>query len=321
LSMNILNPVRRELSRVDRLMQEALASPRGELGPMNHHTTRKTGKKLRPAITILFGRMVGMDEGKLLKLAACFELLHTSTLIHDDVIDNAGTRRGQQTHNAVWDNTLAVLYGDYVFSSAMRLAVQLEHVPALYRISDITRNLVSGELLQNANAFRFPPDPATYGEIIRLKTAVLFEGCCSVPAVVAERQDWVQPAERIGTAIGTAFQLIDDCLDYVADQRLGKPRLIDLKEGKATLPVLLALEAGDDIIGTLVEQVFEQRTVSGESAVTLVARLREQGYLAQAVDEARKLVGQALSDVAHFPESRYRSAFEEICRFIIEREF
>lgn len=321
MSINILNPVRRELTRVDRLIRDALASRYGELTPMNHHTTRKTGKKLRPAVTILFGRMVGMDDVKMLKLAACFELLHTSTLIHDDVIDNAGIRRGQETHNAVWDNTLAVLYGDYVFSSAMRLAVQLEHVPALYRISYITRSLVSGELLQNANAYRFPPDPDVYHEIIRLKTAVLFEGCCTIPVVVAGRKEWVPAAERIGTAIGTAFQLIDDCLDFVADQRLGKPRLIDLKEGKATLPVLLGLQADDPVIRELVQQAFETRDVGATEGAALVDRLRERGYLRQAVDEARRFVTQALTETETFPASRFRETFQSICRFIIEREF
>lgn len=321
MGINILNPISTELKQMDAIMREYLKTPYSEVDPLNDHTERKTGKRLRPAITVLFGRMCSLDEERILKLGACFELLHTSTLIHDDVIDNAETRRGQKTHNARWDNTLTVLYGDFVFSSAMQLAVELRDLPALGMISDITRNLVTGELLQHANAYQDPPEREKYDEIIRLKTAILFSGCCAVPVIITQNRQLTDTAAIIGENIGTAFQIIDDCLDYVADERLGKPRLIDLKEGKATLPVLLALEAGDDRVAGIVRSVFESRDISEDQGTELVHILKSDGHLSSALGHARHHIRTALDKLDVFPENRYSNLFRKICNFIIDREF
>ena len=321
MGIDILNPIRGELHRIESLMAIYLKTPYREIGPFNDHTRRKSGKKLRPAITILFGRMCGLDDERTLKLGACLELLHTSTLIHDDVIDNAATRRGQETHNALWDNTLTVLYGDFVFSSAMQLAVELGDLEALRMISSLTRDLVTGELLQHANGYQFPPSRERYNEIIRLKTAVLFSGCCAIPVVMTDNPDLVETAAGIGSGIGSAFQIIDDCLDYMADERLGKPRLIDLKEGKATLPVLLALEAGDGVVSEIVSSVFGCREIDPEQGSALADRLQEGGFLDHALDMARTMIRAAVSDLEAFPAGRYRTTFRKVCDFIIDREF
>ncbi|NOY24157.1 MAG: polyprenyl synthetase family protein [Acidobacteria bacterium] len=321
MSIRVLNPIAGELKQIDRLLAEYLKTPYGEIEPLNFHTVEKTGKKLRPAITILFGRACGLDEERMLKLGACFELLHTSTLIHDDVIDKAGTRRGHATHNAKWDNTLTVLYGDFVFSTAMRLAVELKDIAALEQISRITRELVSGELLQNASAFNFPPVKEKYFEIIRLKTAVLFGGCCGIPLLLCHGREKANIGFEIGENIGLAFQLIDDCLDYIADDKLGKPRLIDLKEGKATLPVLLALEKGNDIVADIVQKVFENREISENSGQKLTRELREGGFLAETIQLAKNRVRQALALLDNFPEDSYTGVFRKICTFITERDF
>ncbi|RLE17618.1 MAG: hypothetical protein DRJ14_06005 [Acidobacteria bacterium] len=321
MSIRVLNPIAGELRQIDRLLAEYLKTPYGEIQPFNSHTLEKTGKKLRPAIAVLFGRICGLDEERMLKLGACFELLHTSTLIHDDVIDNAATRRGHETHNAKWDNTLTVLYGDFVFSSAMRLAVELKDIAALEEISRITRDLVSGELLQNELAFRFPPSREKYFEIIRLKTAVLFGGCCGIPLLLCHGREKSETGFRIGENIGLAFQLIDDCLDYIADDKLGKPRLIDLKEGKATLPVLLALDKDNDTVSDIVKRVFQNRGILPEDGRTLTRELREEGFLAETIQLAKSHIHKALQLLDRFPEDRYTGVFRKICTFITERDF
>ncbi len=321
MSIRVLNPIAGELKQIDKLLAEYLKTPYGEIEPLNFHTVEKTGKKLRPAITILFGRACGLDEERMLKLGACFELLHTSTLIHDDVIDKAGMRRGHATHNAKWDNTLTVLYGDFVFSTAMRLAVELKDIAALEQISRITRELVSGELLQNASAFNFPPVKEKYFEIIRLKTAVLFGGCCGIPLLLCHGRKKSDIGFEIGENIGLAFQLIDDCLDYIADDKLGKPRLIDLKEGKATLPVLLALEKGNDTVADIVQEVFQSREISENDGEKLIRELREGGFLAETIQLAKNRVHRALVLLDSFPEDRYTGVFRKICTFITERDF
>jgi len=320
-SIRVLNPISSELKQIDRLLAEYLKTPLGEIQPLNFHTVEKTGKKLRPAITILFGRICGLDEERMLKLGACFELLHTSTLIHDDVIDNAPTRRGHATHNAKWDNTLSVLYGDFVFSSAMRLAVELKDIGALEEISRITRELVSGELLQNATAFDFPPVQERYFDIIRLKTAVLFGGCCGIPLLLCKGREKADIGFEIGEHIGFAFQLIDDCLDYIADDKLGKPRLIDLEEGKATMPVLLALEKGNATVTHIVKEVFQNRKLSEKDGEKLTLELRDGGFLAETIQLAKDKIHQALSLLDSFPEDRYTGLFRKICTFITERDF
>ncbi|NOZ12233.1 MAG: polyprenyl synthetase family protein [Acidobacteria bacterium] len=321
MSIQVLNPIAGELKQIDRLLAEYLKTPYDEIQSFNTHTLEKTGKKLRPAITILFGHIAGLDMEQILKLGACFELLHTSTLIHDDVIDNAKTRRGHATHNAKWDNTLTVLYGDFVFSSAMRLAVELKHIEALEEISRITRELVSGELLQNATAFRFPPSRERYFEIIRLKTAVLFGGCCGVPIVLQSGRGKAETGFRIGENIGLAFQLIDDCLDYIADDKLGKPRLIDLKEGKATLPVLLALEKNNPVVTAIAKRVFQNREISAADGEILTRELRDRGFLAETIQLAKDRIHGALEQLNGFTENRYTGVFRKICAFITERDF
>ncbi len=321
MSIHVLNPISGELKEIDRLLSEYLSTPYGEIVPLNRHTAEKGGKKLRPAIAILFGHSCGLDEERMLKLGACFELLHTSTLIHDDVIDNATTRRGHDTHNAKWDNTLTVLYGDFVFSSAMRLAVELKDIAALEEISRITRNLVTGELLQNATAFRFPPNQEKYFEIIRLKTAVLFGGCCGIPLLLCHGREKAKVGFDIGEHIGLAFQLIDDCLDYIADEKLGKPRLIDLKEGKATLPVLLALEKENRTVIDIVKRVFKNREISGLDGETLTRELRGGGFLDETIQLAKTHIREALTLLGDFPENRYTATFRKICGFITERDF
>ncbi len=321
MSIQVLNPIAGELKKIEQLLGEYLNTPYSEIQSFNRHTLEKTGKKLRPAITVLFGHISGLGEEQMLKLGACFELLHTSTLIHDDVIDNAETRRGHKTHNVKWDNTLTVLYGDFVFSSAMRLAVELKNIEALEEISRITRELVSGELLQNALAFRFPPSAERYFEVIRLKTAVLFGGCCGVPLVLQHGRDKAETGFKIGENIGLAFQLIDDCLDYIADDKLGKPRLIDLKEGKATLPVLLALEQGNDTVSDIVKRVFRVRDLSEEDGEILTRELRDGGFLSETIRRAKSHVREALNLLNTFQETRHTGVFRKICAFITERDF
>jgi len=322
LEINFFNPISKELKEIDNTIKYYLQADFKNIQSLNKHTISKKGKKLRPAITILFGKIGGLNLDKSLKLGACFELLHTSTLIHDDVIDNAKTRRGQKTHNDIWDNSITVLYGDFVFSSAMRIAVDIGSLQVLDKITSITRDLVSGELLQLSNTYNFPPSKEKYFDIIKHKTAVLFGGCCQLPILISEDNTLSKKAKYIGEEIGYAFQIIDDCLDYVAsDNKLGKPKLIDLKEGKATLPILLALEDNHNEVKTLVEESFATQEITEKAGEKLSAILRNENYINKAISLAKQHVENSVNTLSLFKPSKYRDTFEKICNFIIERDF
>ncbi|BBB32702.1 octaprenyl-diphosphate synthase [Thermotomaculum hydrothermale] len=279
---------------------------------------------MRPAFAILFGKIVKIEDEKGIKIGATLELLHNSTLVHDDVIDNADMRRGQKTHNSIWDNTLTVLYGDYMFATAMNIAVELKNIEVLKRIALVSKSLVTGELLQNANAFNFPPKKEVYFEIIKLKTAVLFSACCSLPLIVAERNDLLPLAEKFGEKLGIAFQIVDDCLDFKADlKKLGKPKLIDLPEGKATLPVLLAMENNEEEVIDIVKRVFDSKgeVFEAKDKKRLVNILEKKGYLKKAFSFAKKLISENMEILDNFEDSEHRQTLLKICDFIIDREF
>lgn len=322
MKINFFNPISNEMKEIDNTIKHYLKANFAEIQDLNTHTISKKGKKLRPAIAILFGKIGGLDMDRTLKLGACFELLHTSTLIHDDVIDNAETRRGQKTHNNLFDNSITVLYGDFVFSSAMKIAVDIGSLEVIDKITSITRDLVSGELLQLSNAYHFPPSKEKYFEIIKQKTAVLFGGCCQLPILLSKNNKLSETAREIGEEIGYAFQIIDDCLDYVAvNNKFGKPKYIDLKEGKATLPILLALQDNHNEIKTLVNEIFTTKDISEHSGERLSLVLREDGYIDKTINIAKQHVENSLSLLSKFEKTKYRDTFEKICNFIIERDF
>ncbi len=324
MAVDFLKGISKELKGVEELIARRLESEYPEVSPLVKHSLKKTGKMLRPAFAILFGKIVNIEDEKSIKIGATLELLHNSTLVHDDVIDNADIRRGQKTHNSIWDNTVTVLYGDYMFATAMNIAVELENIDVLRKIAEVSKSLVTGELIQNANAFNFPPKREVYFEIIRLKTAVLFSACCSLPLIVAGKRDLLPLAEKFGEKLGIAFQIVDDCLDFKADlKKLGKPKLIDLPEGKATLPVLLAMENGEKAVIDIVERVFEARGQVFESKdkKELVKLLEGKGYLKEAFNFAKKLISENMEILDNFEQSRYRDTLLKICDFIISREF
>jgi octaprenyl-diphosphate synthase len=322
VGIDLFNPLKKELYAVGELINRYLEIEAPEITELNNHTVQKKGKRLRPAISILFGQMSGYDVEKAIMMGTCFELLHTSTLIHDDVIDNAETRRGQQTHNNIWNNCRTVLYGDFVFSSAMRLAVDIGSLLVLDKISTVTRELVSGELLQLSNAFKFPPTREKYYQIIKMKTAVMFGGCCELPVMLSDNCHLSENARKIGEEIGYTFQIIDDCLDYTAtDKKLGKPKLIDLKEGKATLPVLLAFENNDSDVIRITKDIFENKDISHEQGEEIVTLLEDGSYIEESFNIARSHVKNALHYLEEFPDCQAKTIFKKICQFIVERDF
>lgn len=222
------------------------------------HVRGGKGKRLRPALLLMAGRLCGAPLDESVRFGAVFELIHTATLIHDDVIDHADTRRAKPTLNALWGNTLSVLFGDLLYLQAMSSAIQGRSWRVMEILCDVTTRMIEGELIQNSTLYRLETRREDYFEIQERKTALLFSGCTETAAVLAGRDAATcQALRRYGLEIGRAFQLVDDLLDYTAtSDQLGKPAFSDLREGKLTLPMLTLLERAPERARPLVEALW-----------------------------------------------------------------
>ena len=240
----IFDMVGSDLEKVQARIQECLTSHVGIVDRLGRYVGENTGKKLRPALLVLAGRMVKAPEESLPVLGALVELLHTASLVHDDIIDEAATRRGRPSVNSAFGNQMSVLLGDWMYMTAFQVAVNQQSFRILDLLLDVTRKMVEGELIQQELLGKVETTAAESLDIAARKTAYLFSASTALPGVAAGRSlDEQDRLARIGLNLGLAFQLVDDILDYTADERkLGKPIMNDLREGKLTLPVIYLLD-------------------------------------------------------------------------------
>ena len=298
------------LRHEDRLQEEIFARIR-----------TRAGKRMRPMLILLMARNYGEVNDAALHAALGLELLHTASLVHDDVVDESSERRGQASVNALYDNKVAVLVGDYILSTAL-LHVSLTHNELIVRyLAELGRTLSNGEILQLTSIADRRISEETYYKVISQKTAALFEACCAIGAVSAGvGQEDVGKAKRFGQTLGIIFQIRDDIFDYYDSAEIGKPTGNDMAEGKLTLPAIHAiLSAGDDEILALAYKVKE-RTVSKDEIARLVAFTKEHGgieYAERRMEELRReAVGFIENEVA---DSGLRTALQAYLDFVIER--
>lgn len=279
------------------------------------------GKRMRPALLLLCSQLLGHDGDEEVSYAAVVELLHNSTLIHDDIIDHANLRRGRRTLNELWGNSLTVLLGDWMYATAMRTALAHDNVVVITRLCDATLAMTEGELLSLERLGDSTLTRAQYLDIIDRKTAHLFSAACGIPALIPPARPEAQAAlERYGRALGLCFQIVDDLLDFTGDEgRLGKPVLSDLKEGKLTLPLI----AVRDRVGTerwkRVEWVLEDRDFVRVEPRQILELAREAGGLDEAAALALEQASAAKAALAGFPPSAAREALELAPDFVLHR--
>ena len=287
------------------------------------HIIAAGGKRLRPILTLAASRLCGYDGLRHRKLAACVEFIHTATLLHDDVVDASDLRRGGPSANALFGNEASVLVGDFLFSRAFQLMVEDGSIDVLRILSNTSAIIAEGEVLQLLTTNDSATSEQAYLEVVRAKTAELFAAACRIGAVVAGRPQAEEEALRtFGLNLGIAFQIVDDVLDYSAEQkRLGKTVGDDFREGKVTLPVILAIHRG-----TEAERAFWHRTLD-ESAQRegdfehAQDILRRHNTLRDAIDRARHYGAIARDALGLFPEHPIRKALIDIVDFTVEREF
>jgi octaprenyl-diphosphate synthase len=310
-----------DLEKVQACLQEHLTSRVGVVDRLSRYVGSNSGKKLRPALLVLAGRMVGAPEESLPTLGALVEMLHTASLVHDDIIDEAATRRGRPSANAAFGNQMSVLLGDWMYMTAFQLAVNLHNFRILDLLLDVTRRMVEGELIQLELLDKINTTPAESLDIAARKTAYLFSASTALPGVAAGRPtDEQDRLQRIGLNLGLAFQLVDDILDYTADERkLGKPIMNDLREGKLTLPVIYLLEGGDPAHRRMVETVLSERDFRSVPAADFLAALESRDCLARTMASAHEYSTAARDDLLAFPSSIHRDALASLAEFILAR--
>ncbi len=312
-----------DLKSVNRTIVARMHSPVALIPQLAGHIVAAGGKRLRPMLTLGASKLCGYPGERHIRLATCVEFIHTATLLHDDVVDDSALRRGQSSANAIWGNQSSVLVGDFLFSRAFELMVEDGSLKVLQILSRASSVIAEGEVHQLLTSNDTETSEAQYLEVIQAKTAELFAAAARIGAVVAERPDVEEEALRVyGLNLGIAFQLIDDVLDYSArQQELGKTVGDDFREGKITLPVILAFRRGD-----AGERAFWQRTLetleqSEADLAHAMDLMKQHNSLADTVNRARHYGAVARDALGIFPDSQPKTVLLDIIDFCIERAY
>ena len=308
-----------EMQAVDDVIRRRLTSDVALVNQIGQYIVGAGGKRIRPRLVLLFAQALGHDTPARHELAAIVEFIHTATLLHDDVVDESDLRRGRQTANALFGNAASVLVGDFLYSRAFQMMVGIGRMRVLEVLSDATNVIAEGEVLQLMNMHDADLAVDDYLRVIRYKTAKLFEASARLGAVIADAPPEVEEAcADFGRALGTAFQLVDDLLDYEGDSHtLGKNVGDDLREGKPTLPLLHAMARGTPEEAALIRHAIEQGEV--EKLGDIIAIVRRTGAIAATRDAARRESDVARAKLSLLPESDARKALLELCVRSVER--
>ena len=317
---DIVGLVAPRLVEVERLFHENLASPVAIVDQIGTFVGQGGGKRVRPTLHLLCADLCGYRGTHDVLLATVLEFIHSATLIHDDVIDAAEIRRGRPSVNRSWGNTITVLFGDYLYAKAMEMALRAGSLRVMDRLAWITLRMTEGEMIQTRFAGRLDLSTDEYMDLIERKTAVLFGGCCELAGILSEVDTETEGAlRRYGLHIGLAFQIVDDMLDFTGDSAiLGKPTVSDLREGKATLPVLDLLRNGSNRARELVSAIAAGDATAADSA-ELIVHLHESGALDRSEARARLHAERAVRELDAFPAGPARRALIGVPDLLIAR--
>jgi octaprenyl-diphosphate synthase len=321
----IFNLVAAELALVETEFERQARSNIQVIAYLGDYLRASGGKRVRPALTILSNYVVGGDASQFnsIRMAAVMEFLHTATLVHDDIIDNAETRRNRPSINSRFGNQTAVLMGDWLYMSAFETSLQERSLPVLDILTRVTRKMTEGELLQLTLLGRTDVSEEQYLDILQRKTAYLFSACCEIGAILGGAKAEQQSALReYGMNLGTAFQLVDDLLDFTAtDEALGKPAGVDLLEGKLTLPLIYLLKSdGGGASRAAVKTIMQEGNYQRVSRAELLSAVERAGALEKARERAYEYAEAARNALGALPNSKYSDALYSIPTYIIERD-
>lgn len=315
-------PIQNEMELFEEKFKASMLTKVPLLNRITYYIVRRKGKQMRPMFVFLVAKMVsngGFDE-RTYRGASVVELIHTATLVHDDVVDDSNRRRGFFAVNALWKNKIAVLVGDFLLSKGLLLSIDNEDFDLLKLISIAVKEMSEGELLQIEKARKLDITEAIYFEIIRQKTATLIAACCGIGAAsVGANQETVQQMRKFGEYIGIAFQIKDDLFDY-SDEKIGKPTGIDIKEQKMTLPLIYTLNTCSEkdknwIINSVKKHNKEKRRV--KKVITFV---KENGGIEYTISKMNDYKNRALSILENYPTSPYKDSLIKMIDYVVERK-
>jgi len=320
----IFEPVRDDLARVDQEFLKHVQSRVQLIPQIGKYLQTSGGKRIRPATLLMAARMAGYrGEGdRAVLYASVVEFIHTATLVHDDIIDQADLRRGRLAVHSRWGNDITVLLGDYLYIKSMGMALTQDSLDVIRLLCDVTLRMIEGELYQLTKAGDVDITEDEHFEIIRRKTAFLFGGCAQIGGMLGGVNPEQETALRdYGFNLGVAFQLVDDLLDYTADAAsLGKPVGGDLREGKVTLPIIFLLRRGGEAADSLIRGVVRDRAVSTEQWREILRLMREHRTTELAYDRAVEYASRAKDSLSAFPPGREREALAALTDYVLARD-
>ena len=314
--LSFCEPIQSDLTRVRRRITELLQSPDARIQQCLSYLTEHTGKMLRPCLVLLSGQCTGSLTDEHIDLAAMVELVHRASLLHDDVIDSAEVRRTGRTANALWGNTVAVLLGDFLLSKAFYLGTCVRSAAAGEILSTAARELCTGELLQNFQKGQWDITEDQYYQIIRAKTATLFQSSCQMGAIASNASGkQIEALGKFALELGMAFQITDDLLDILGtQQQAGKTLGTDLQQGKLTLPLIHWIQAGGPDKHKRIEMLQQS-----ERAEDLICRIRESGSVDYALTQVREYIDAAKEQLAGLTPSPSKDALADLADYVAQR--
>ena len=312
-----------DLNHVNAVILDRMQSDVVLIPELAGHLIAGGGKRMRPMLTLACARLLDYGGARHHKLAAAVEFIHTATLLHDDVVDGSGLRRGKRTANIIWGNPASVLVGDFLFTRSFELMVEDGSLKVLRILSRASSIIAEGEVDQLTAQRRVETKEDHYLSIISAKTAALFAAACRIAAVVAERDEAVEEAlDAYGRNLGIAFQLIDDAIDYASDSAtMGKGVGDDFRDGKVTLPVILAFARGSDTERRFWRDAIEGRRASDEDLAEATRLLHRHGALEDTIGRARHYGQRAIDALGPFPAGKAKAALTEAVEFAISRAY
>ena len=293
------------------------------LNRITHYIIKRKGKQMRPMFIFLFSKLLnnGIVNEKVYRGASVIELIHTATLIHDDVVDDSKRRRGFFSINAIWKNKIAVLVGDFLLSRGMILCIENKDYDHLDIISESVKKMSEGELLQIEKSRSLDIDETVYFEIIKKKTASLISSCCKIAAVsVTKQKKIIESVSKIGENIGIAFQIKDDLFDY-GKRKIGKPRGIDIKEKKLTLPLIYTLNEVDKRKKKWIINSIKRHSKDKSRIKEIISFVKETGGLEYAIEKMNYFHKLALDDLKKLPENEFKKSLIDMINYVIQRDF
>jgi octaprenyl-diphosphate synthase len=317
----IKKPIDAEMRAFEDHFREAMRSKVPLLDIIMRYILRRKGKQMRPMFVFLTAGMCGGVKEETFRGAALIELLHTATLVHDDVVDDSNMRRGFFSINALWKNKIAVLVGDYLLSKGLLLSVKHKDWRLLEIVSEAVREMSEGELLQIEKARRLDITEEVYFDVIRKKTASLISSCCGVGAASSgSDEETISKMQEVGSLIGIAFQIKDDLFDFENVSKTGKPSGIDIKESKMTLPLIHSLSNAGFFEKRVIMGIVSSKTSDAKKIKKVVDFIIANGGIDYSKAKMQEHCTKAMALVESFPESDYKSSFRDLVKYTIERD-